>query len=141
MTWTDGPTEALDLGNEATMMLPVVRIDQPPAVPPSNDTTMIMPAIRPYDADATQVIRPIQAAPAGPRHATGHDEPPMSGSSDLAATSDSPSVARSSAVMAAGSLVSRITGLLRTLAISYAIGAVLVGNAYNLSNNLPNMVY
>ncbi len=140
MTWTDGPTEALDLGNESTMILPVVRIDPPVTGRPGDDTTMIMPAVRSYDPDRTEVMRAIPTD-APPRHAAVDDEPPNAMSPDLAATSDSPSVARSSAVMAAGSLVSRITGLMRTIAISAAIGAVGIGNAYGLANNLPNMVY
>ena len=51
------------------------------------------------------------------------------------------SVARHGAVMAAGSIVSRVTGFLRTAAIGAAIGAVAVGNDYNLANTLPGMVY
>ncbi len=54
---------------------------------------------------------------------------------------EQPSIARSSAIMAAGSMVSRVTGLIRTVALGAAIGAATVGNAYNLSNTLPNMVY
>jgi len=50
-------------------------------------------------------------------------------------------VARNSATMAAGSVVGRVTGLLRTIAIGAAIGGALLGNDYALANNLPNMVY
>ena len=51
------------------------------------------------------------------------------------------SVARHGAVMAVGSIVSRVTGFLRTAAIGAAIGAVAIGNDYNLANTLPGMVY
>ena len=51
------------------------------------------------------------------------------------------SVARSSGIMALGSLVSRATGFLRTAAIGAAIGGSLVGNAYQVANTLPNMLY
>ena len=51
------------------------------------------------------------------------------------------SVVRNSAVMAVGSLISRVTGLLRTVAIGAAIGAAAVSDDYNISNMLPNMVY
>ncbi|HLL66583.1 MAG TPA: murein biosynthesis integral membrane protein MurJ [Micromonosporaceae bacterium] len=51
------------------------------------------------------------------------------------------SVARNSATMALGSIVSRVTGLVRTAAIVAALGGYLVGDAYNLANTLPNMVY
>ena len=56
-------------------------------------------------------------------------------------TGEQPSVVRSSAVMAAGSMVSRVTGLLRTVTVGAALGAGIIGNDYNLSNTLPNMVY
>jgi putative peptidoglycan lipid II flippase len=50
-------------------------------------------------------------------------------------------VARHGAVMALGSVVSRVTGFLRTAAIGAAIGAVAVADDYNLANTLPGMVY
>jgi putative peptidoglycan lipid II flippase len=50
-------------------------------------------------------------------------------------------LARSSAVMAVGTFGSRITGFLRTIAQSYALGFVGIAAAYNLSNTLPNAVY
>jgi murein biosynthesis integral membrane protein MurJ len=54
---------------------------------------------------------------------------------------ESVSIARSSGVMAVGTLGSRLTGFLRTIAQSYALGAIGIGEAYNLSNTLPNAVY
>jgi putative peptidoglycan lipid II flippase len=51
------------------------------------------------------------------------------------------SIVRSSGVMAAGTLASRVTGLLRTLAQAYALGAVALADAYNVANSLPNAVY
>src|ERR1017187_7210539 len=52
----------------------------------------------------------------------------------------SPSLVRSSGVMALGTLASRITGLLRTFVLVYAIGTKELGNAYNYANTLPNTV-
>ena len=43
--------------------------------------------------------------------------------------------------MAVGTLVSRGTGFLRTLVLTYAIGTTFLGNAYNNPNTLPNTVY
>jgi putative peptidoglycan lipid II flippase len=51
------------------------------------------------------------------------------------------SITRSSAVMAAGTLASRVTGLVRTLIQAYALGAVALADAYNVANSLPNAVY
>src|SRR5215472_17697225 len=43
--------------------------------------------------------------------------------------------------MAVGTLGSRLTGFLRTIAQSYALGLGGIATAYNLSNTLPNVVY
>ena len=43
--------------------------------------------------------------------------------------------------MAVGTLGSRLTGFLRQIAQSYALGALGIAAAYNLSNTLPNVVY
>ncbi|SCL15787.1 murein biosynthesis integral membrane protein MurJ [Micromonospora inyonensis] len=51
------------------------------------------------------------------------------------------SAATNSAVMAIGSLVSRGTGFLRTLALTAALGGALVGDAYTTAQILPQMVY
>jgi len=53
----------------------------------------------------------------------------------------SPSLARSSGVMAVGTIASRFTGFLRTAVLLYAIGTQNLGDAYNVANNLPNAVY
>lgn len=54
-----------------------------------------------------------------------------------------PSLLASSRTMAIASMVSRITGFLRSIAIAAAVGAGIysVGDAYGLANTLPNMVY
>lgn len=43
--------------------------------------------------------------------------------------------------MAAGTLLSRATGLLRVLALLYAIGGGSLAGAYNLANTVPNIIY
>ena len=55
--------------------------------------------------------------------------------------SGKPSLAQSSAVMAFGTIGSRFTGFLRTAVLLYAIGTQNLGDAYNVANNLPNVVY
>ena len=49
--------------------------------------------------------------------------------------------ARNSAVMAAGTVVSRITGVLRDVAMTAALGFFLVSDAFSLGNSLPTVVY
>jgi putative peptidoglycan lipid II flippase len=48
------------------------------------------------------------------------------------------SVMRSSGIMAAGTLVSRILGLLRTTALAWAIGTTLSSDVFTTANTLPN---
>jgi putative peptidoglycan lipid II flippase len=50
------------------------------------------------------------------------------------------SLARSSAVMAVGTLASRLTGFLRTVVIAAAMG-LTVAESYNVANTIPNILY
>jgi putative peptidoglycan lipid II flippase len=43
--------------------------------------------------------------------------------------------------MAAGTTLSRLTGLLRILVLAYALGATHLATSYNLANTTPNMLY
>ena len=49
--------------------------------------------------------------------------------------------ARSSAAVAAGTLLSRVTGLVRVVALAWALGGGSLADAYNLANTTPNIVY
>ncbi len=53
----------------------------------------------------------------------------------------STSLARHSAVMAAGTVTSRITGVARDIAMTAALGFYLVSDAFSLGNSLPTIVY
>lgn len=48
---------------------------------------------------------------------------------------------KSSALMAAGTLVSRLTGFVRSLVITAALGAALLGDSYTVAATLPTMIY
>src|SRR5204863_3082831 len=55
---------------------------------------------------------------------------------------EAPGYARSTAVMAVGTTLSRLTGFLRLSAMAYALGIVAVrADAYNVANNTPNIIY
>lgn len=43
--------------------------------------------------------------------------------------------------MAAGTALSRATGLLRTVALAWALGVTALGDAYNTANTAPNMIF
>ena len=51
------------------------------------------------------------------------------------------SIARSSAIMAVGTLASRITGLIRGLLLVAVLGTTLLGDTYNVANTMPNILY
>lgn len=60
--------------------------------------------------------------------------------------SDAPSVTNagllsSSAIMAAGTVASRVTGVMRDIAMTAALGFYLVSDAFSLGNTLPNIIY
>ncbi|MGN6606996.1 MAG: murein biosynthesis integral membrane protein MurJ [Jatrophihabitans sp.] len=82
----------------------------------------------PEDTPGTTVAHPDGSgeAPSGPAAA----EP--TGNRSLLANSRA---------MAVASLISRVTGFLRSSLLVAAIGLFGVGDAYNVANNLPNMVY
>lgn len=52
-----------------------------------------------------------------------------------------PNLARASAWMALGTIISRITGLLRTLVLLAVIGSALNGTIFNVANSIPNSLY
>jgi putative peptidoglycan lipid II flippase len=51
------------------------------------------------------------------------------------------SLLRSGAIMAIGTVVSRVTGFLRTAVLVMALGTAALGDAYNVANTIPNIVY
>ncbi len=94
------------------------------------------PALGPHPHANPQSLRPPGPltgngyAPAGPAPAPPASPKPQG-----------KNVVRSSLLMGAGSLVSRITGFGRTVVISAAIGAGLLGNSYTTAQYFPQMIY
>ena len=52
-----------------------------------------------------------------------------------------PGLARSAAIQAMGTALSRITGFGRIFALAYALGADRLADTYTLANNTPNIIY
>ena len=48
---------------------------------------------------------------------------------------------KSSTVMAVGTIVSRITGLVRGLILVAVLGTTLLGDTFNVANTMPNILY
>lgn len=57
-----------------------------------------------------------------------------------AASSDA-GVAKSTAIMTIATLGSRATGLIRTWAMAFALGNTLITSAYQVANNMPNVIF
>ncbi len=124
--------------------------------PPGADMSGPRHTAEPAHAAAPTHAAPTHAAHArgAPAHAAGHPQADVAGQAaagddaEAGGTPDgapggagSASLLRSSGTMALGTLASRITGFVRNAVIIYAIGTLLLGDAYNLANTLPNIVY
>ncbi|WP_438489292.1 murein biosynthesis integral membrane protein MurJ [Streptomyces sp. S186] len=93
-----------------------------PGGPPSRLPDDTLP-LRPATAETTaQATAPAPASVPEPKSGTAR-------------------LGRSSALMAAGTIVSRITGFLRTLVMAAAIGVSTLGDSYQVANTLPTMIY
>ncbi|MGY1770233.1 murein biosynthesis integral membrane protein MurJ [Blastococcus sp. SYSU D00813] len=106
-----------------------VRSDRPlPPVPPPRPRFVPGP-------DDTQLIPVLPAVP------TRVDETEEEASAREGAPGASRGILRAAGTMAVATLVSRVTGLLRTMVLAAALGVGLVNDAYNTANTLPNIVY
>jgi putative peptidoglycan lipid II flippase len=96
-------------------------LNEPPAGRPAADTTAAQPGAQP---DAQPADQPADPGAAEPAADTGSG------------------LLRSSAVMAAGTMVSRLVGFVRTAMVVAAVGGVgLHADLFNYANTVPNMVY
>ncbi|GAA0200834.1 hypothetical protein GCM10008944_18200 [Cytobacillus oceanisediminis] len=80
-------------------------------------------------ADALAHEAAAPEAPLPPEHPSGEDSPAQS------------DVARASAWMALGTIVSRFTGLGRSFLLAFTIGAALNGDLFEIANTVPNALY
>lgn len=79
--------------------------------------------------------------PSSPTPDRGTDDTTGGTDSTPGTTVESPSIMRSSAIMAAGSLASRILGLIRNTMTIAVVGLNLMGSdAWNAANTLPNIL-
>ncbi|MGW4382078.1 murein biosynthesis integral membrane protein MurJ [Kitasatospora sp. NPDC004531] len=90
-------------------------------------------------ADAAVLEADAAAAPIAP--ATGEPAAAPGGPTGSGGAGKVAGLLNSSAIMAAGTLVSRGTGFLRTMVIAAAIGVASMGDSYNAANTLPTLLY
>jgi len=69
-----------------------------------------------------------------------YDDPGVVEPGSNPAESDT-SLVRSSALVAVGTALSRVTGFARIAAIAYALGASTLAGTYSYANEAPNIVY
>lgn len=98
-----------------------------------------------FDQDLTGgLLRPIRE-PEGPRQPASAPprprQPRARQKARAAIPSQAASVGRNSAVMAAGTLLSRLTGFARVIAVLAVLGVSGVDDAYNYANAIPNIVF
>lgn len=72
---------------------------------------------------------------------TTFDGPGVGAEPSAARLGPGPRLLRAASTMAVATAVSRLTGGLKTAVLAAAIGIGLVGDAYTVANNLPNIVY
>ncbi|MFF9346593.1 murein biosynthesis integral membrane protein MurJ [Streptomyces sp. NPDC014734] len=85
-----------------------------------------------------------QEGPAGASPAPAEPEPapaPAPAPAPSKAGGRASGLLKSSALMAAGTLVSRLTGFVRTLVMTAALGAALLGDSFTIAYTLPTMIY
>ncbi|MFK4269330.1 murein biosynthesis integral membrane protein MurJ [Streptomyces milbemycinicus] len=108
---------------------------QPPAgYPPVGSPQGQAPMSEPPGPVPAQSAAPAGAAAAVAEPETAEPEKKRSGGR-------AGNLLKSSAVMAAGTLVSRLTGFVRQLVIVAAIGAATLGDTYAVAYQLPAMIY
>jgi putative peptidoglycan lipid II flippase len=90
----------------------------------------------PGAADDTQVMTSLPPVPRGP---LGEREAEIQAREGVPGASRG--ILRAAGTMAVATLVSRVTGLLRTMVLAAALGVLLVNDAYTTANTLPNIVY
>ncbi|MGP3998491.1 murein biosynthesis integral membrane protein MurJ [Streptomyces sp. 8N706] len=94
------------------------------------------------DQQQPEPQRPAQTPPpAEPVAETIPPEPAPAAAPTKRSGGRASGILKSSALMAAGTIVSRITGFLRTLVIAAAIGVGTLNDTYQVANTLPTMIY
>ena len=108
-----------------------------------NDTTLVDDAAPVDDAvlvDDPFALADSRAAEGDPQLQEEAREELQEDEDDMG-SSDYSTVGRSAGLMTALTIVSRVTGFIRTWAMAAAIGMSLLSSSYQVANNLPNMLY
>ena len=107
----------------------------------SHATAADLPSLRAEPPEAERGNLGQTGAELGAMAEAPPTEPPVPTTSNGAPTDAQPSVARSTATMSVATLLSRVTGLVRSVATAMVLGTTLFASEYTIANNLPNMIY
>src|SRR5207302_7126742 len=83
----------------------------------------------------------VVAAPLPPRPSGRRAAPGVTATTSQSTSAENEQLGRNTAVMAAGTTLSRLTGFGRVFALAYALDFGRLADAYNLANTVPNIVY
>ncbi|WP_128435537.1 murein biosynthesis integral membrane protein MurJ [Streptomyces cyaneus] len=107
---------------------------QPPTVPGPSPAPAAGPATGAYEAPAPPAAAEAPAPSPGPAPASASAPAAKKGGR-------AGGLLKSSAVMAAGTMVSRLTGFVRSAMIVSALGLGLLGESFQVAYQLPTMIY
>ena len=115
-----------------------------PSSPASGASTSRASASGASGASGPPTPRASGAGPASEAGPAGPGPPPGPGrEAGPEQQPEEPSLARSTAIMAAGTLLSRITGMLRVMVLVATLGVAesKLADTYNVANTTPNIIY
>jgi putative peptidoglycan lipid II flippase len=110
----------------------------PPSVPGPSQAPH---AQAPYPAATPPAQGPYQAAPTPPAAEVTAPVAPAPPAPAAKKGGKAAGLLKSSAVMAAGTMVSRLTGFIRSALIVSALGVGLLGDTFQVAYQLPTMIY
>ncbi|HET6633442.1 MAG TPA: murein biosynthesis integral membrane protein MurJ [Streptomyces sp.] len=134
-----GPQQHGDAGEETPDAFAHLYRDQdhrpaaPPQAPPQQGA--------PPQGPSQPPLPPPQAPEASPAEEPAPAPPAASQEAPQRSRGKAAGLLRSSAVMAAGTMVSRLTGFIRSALIVVALGTATLGETYQLAITLPTMIY
>ncbi|WP_316771541.1 murein biosynthesis integral membrane protein MurJ [Streptomyces sasae] len=100
------------------------------------------PSLAPqYPTPATDQTLNLGATPAAPPAPARTTAPPAPAPAPAKKSGKAGGLLKSSAVMAAGTMVSRLTGFVRSALIVSALGVGLLGDTFQVAYQLPTMIY
>ncbi|MDQ1429192.1 MAG: putative peptidoglycan lipid flippase, partial [Acidimicrobiaceae bacterium] len=131
------PADGDETGAVTTQPIPVIRADRQEGEAPEAPSA---PATAPVPAGRAAAVEPVAVLPPLPRRlpVAPTPRPPA----PAAPPPETDSFSRNTAVMAVGTLLSRLTGFGRVLALIWAFGITSgLTDVYTIANTAPNILY